>query len=146
MTRGQALLMTIASAFSSHSSAARRPISRRCTAMGWGWLFARPSFRPTEAVFRYLTESAAGRVSVCFYRHRCDRDIWRPSTMRRIKAMTQQNILVVDDEAPMRRLLASNLRASGYAVRAAADGLEALKLLDEHPFDLLLLDINMPGP
>jgi two-component system KDP operon response regulator KdpE len=60
--------------------------------------------------------------------------------------MTQQNILVVDDEAPMRKLLSSNLKASGYAVRLAVDGTEALKLIEEHPFDLLLLDINMPGP
>lgn len=60
--------------------------------------------------------------------------------------MTQQSILVVDDEAPMRKLLSSNLKANGYAVRAAADGTEALKMLEEHPFDLLLLDINMPGP
>lgn len=60
--------------------------------------------------------------------------------------MTQRKILVVDDEEPMRRLLSSNLRASGYAVRSAADGSEALKLLEEHLFDLLLLDINMPGP
>jgi len=60
--------------------------------------------------------------------------------------MTQQSILVVDDEAPMRKLLASNLKASGYTVRAAADGLEALQLIEEHPFDLLLLDVNMPGP
>ena len=60
--------------------------------------------------------------------------------------MTQQNILVVDDEAPMRKLLSNNLKASGYAVRLAADGSEALKLIEEHPFDLLLLDINMPGP
>jgi len=60
--------------------------------------------------------------------------------------MTQQSILVVDDEAPMRKLLSSNLKASGYAVRAAADGSEALKLIEEHPFDLLLLDVNMPGP
>ena len=60
--------------------------------------------------------------------------------------MTQQNILIVDDEPPMRKLLSNNLKASGYAVRVAADGSEALKLIDEHPFDLLLLDINMPGP
>jgi two-component system KDP operon response regulator KdpE len=60
--------------------------------------------------------------------------------------MTQQNILVVDDEAPMRKLLSSNLKASGYAVRSAADGTEALKLIEEHRFDLLLLDINMQGP
>src|SRR6266581_2530705 len=60
--------------------------------------------------------------------------------------MTQRSLLVVDDEAPMRKLLSSNLKASGYAVRAAADGTEALKLIEEHPFDLLLLDINMAGP
>jgi len=60
--------------------------------------------------------------------------------------MTQQHILVVDDEPPMRKLLSINLKASGYAVRLAADGAEALKLIEEHPFDLLLLDINMAGP
>ncbi len=60
--------------------------------------------------------------------------------------MTQQSILVVDDEAPMRKLLSSNLKASGYTVRSAADGAEALKLIEEHRFDLLLLDLNMPGP
>jgi two-component system, OmpR family, KDP operon response regulator KdpE len=60
--------------------------------------------------------------------------------------VTQQCILVVDDEAPMRKLLSSNLQASGYAVRNAADGTEAMTLIEEHTFDLLLLDINMPGP
>ena len=60
--------------------------------------------------------------------------------------MTQHNILVVDDEAPMRKLLSTNLKASGYTVLAAEDGTEALKLIEEHPFDLLLLDVNMPGP
>jgi two-component system KDP operon response regulator KdpE len=60
--------------------------------------------------------------------------------------MTNQNILVVDDEAPMRKLLSSNLEASGYAVLTAVDGTEALKLIDEHPFDLLLIDSNLPGP
>jgi two-component system KDP operon response regulator KdpE len=60
--------------------------------------------------------------------------------------MTVQNILVVDDEAPMRKLLTSNLKASGYGVRAAADGVEALQLIEEHQFDLLLLDVNIPGP
>ena len=60
--------------------------------------------------------------------------------------MTLQNILVVDDEAPMRKLLTSNLKASGYGVRSAGDGLEALQLLEEHQFDLLVLDVNIPGP
>jgi two-component system, OmpR family, KDP operon response regulator KdpE len=60
--------------------------------------------------------------------------------------MTQQRILIADDEEPMRRLIMSNLKASGYRVQTAADGNEALQLIDEHQFDLLLLDVNMPGP
>jgi two-component system KDP operon response regulator KdpE len=60
--------------------------------------------------------------------------------------MRQQNILVVDDEAPMRKLLSNNLKARGYSVQSAADGSEALKLIDERTFDLLLIDVKMPGP
>ena len=62
------------------------------------------------------------------------------------RQLTPQRILGVDDEAPMRKFLSSNLNASGYAVLSAADGVEALKLFDEHRIDLLLLDINMAGP
>jgi two-component system KDP operon response regulator KdpE len=60
--------------------------------------------------------------------------------------MTQQAILVVDDEAPMRKFVSHNLEAGGYNVLTAADGTEALKLLVEHPLDLLLLDIGLAGP
>src|SRR5258706_14741978 len=63
-----------------------------------------------------------------------------------MELMSQQNILVVDDEAPMRKLLSNNLKASGYAVRVALDGTEALKLIEQYPFDLLLLDVTIPGP
>jgi two-component system, OmpR family, KDP operon response regulator KdpE len=55
-------------------------------------------------------------------------------------------ILVVDDEAPMRKYLSANLKARGYEVLTAEDGTEALKLLAEDTFDLLILDIMMPGP
>src|SRR5262249_51383620 len=60
--------------------------------------------------------------------------------------MAQQAILVVDDEAPMRKFVSHNLRAGGYNVLTAADGSEALKVASEHPLDLLLLDIGLPGP
>src|SRR5438270_1956034 len=60
--------------------------------------------------------------------------------------MAQQAILVVDDEAPMRKFVSHNLKAGGYDVLTAADGNEALKLLVENPLDLLLLDIGMAGP
>jgi two-component system KDP operon response regulator KdpE len=55
-------------------------------------------------------------------------------------------ILVVDDEAPMRKYLSANLKARGYGVTTAEDGTEALQLLAERSFDLLILDIMMPGP
>ncbi len=54
------------------------------------------------------------------------------------RQLTPQRILVVDDEAPMRKFLSSNLN-----VLSAADGVDALKLFEEHRFDLLLLDINI---
>ena len=60
--------------------------------------------------------------------------------------MGQQQILVVDDEPPMRKFVLHNLRAGGYNVMTAADGSEALKLASEHSLDLLLLDIGLPGP
>jgi CheY-like chemotaxis protein len=58
----------------------------------------------------------------------------------------RQTILVVDDEAPTRKYVSANLRARGYEVLLAADGGEALKAIAEHPLDLLLLDIGLPGP
>jgi len=59
--------------------------------------------------------------------------------------MTQQAILVVDDEAPMRKFVSHSLKAGGYDVLTAADGAEALKLLVEHKLDLMLLDIGLAG-
>jgi two-component system KDP operon response regulator KdpE len=55
-------------------------------------------------------------------------------------------ILVADDEASMRKYISSNLKVRGYDVMVAADGVEALKVAGEHPLDLVLLDIGMPGP
>lgn len=60
--------------------------------------------------------------------------------------MSTQKVLVVDDEAPMRKYISTNLKARGYDVLTAEDGTEALKLIDENTIDLLILDIMMPGP
>lgn len=54
-------------------------------------------------------------------------------------------ILAVDDEEPFRRLLDKELTRKGFTVKTAADGEEALRLLKEHVFDIILLDIVMPG-
>lgn len=56
----------------------------------------------------------------------------------------QASILLVEDEAAQREILAYNLAAEGYEVRAAADGEEALLLVAEQVPDLILLDWMLP--
>jgi CheY-like chemotaxis protein len=63
--------------------------------------------------------------------------------------MTRTNdgpaILVVDDDPDTCRNLSDILGDVGYQVRTANDGPSALKLIEEHPFDVALLDLKMPG-
>ena len=54
-------------------------------------------------------------------------------------------ILVADDDRNTRRLMEAVLKEHGYHPILACDGLEALKLLDTHHVDLVILDIMMPG-
>lgn len=54
-------------------------------------------------------------------------------------------ILIVDDEEAARKSLMDILRLEGYQVAMAADGPRGLELLANEPFDLLLLDLKMPG-
>jgi len=54
-------------------------------------------------------------------------------------------ILVVDDEEPLRRLLKKELSRKGFFVETATDGESALSFLKEATFDVILLDIVMPG-
>jgi DNA-binding response OmpR family regulator len=55
------------------------------------------------------------------------------------------SILIVDDEPKNIQLLGSLLREKGYRVEFALDGAKALTWLEDKPFDLVLLDIMMPG-
>lgn len=55
------------------------------------------------------------------------------------------SILVVDDDEFSRDLMCRRLRRAGYDAAAAADGADALRLIDQHKFDLVLLDVVMPG-
>lgn len=54
-------------------------------------------------------------------------------------------ILIVDDEKPICDLIEMNLSTGGYLCSACQDGVSALKRIDEESFDLLLLDIMLPG-
>lgn len=55
------------------------------------------------------------------------------------------NILVVDDEERIRRLLRMYLEKEGYAIDEAENGEQALSLALEKDFDLILLDVMLPG-
>ena len=59
--------------------------------------------------------------------------------------MSAGRILVVDDDPQIRRALRVSLSARGYEVEDARGGEEALNRLREEFFDLVLLDMNMPG-
>ncbi|MEM7159195.1 MAG: sigma-54 dependent transcriptional regulator [Myxococcota bacterium] len=54
-------------------------------------------------------------------------------------------ILVVDDEPSMREFLAICLRRAGHSVDAAPGGEQALAYLEQHPVDLVITDLTMPG-
>jgi class 3 adenylate cyclase/CheY-like chemotaxis protein len=68
-------------------------------------------------------------------------DVEIPST----EPVEPAHLLVVDDNAENREMLSRRLRTQGFAVAAAENGPEALRVLEETPFDLVLLDVVMPG-
>ena len=53
-------------------------------------------------------------------------------------------VLVVDDEPNLRRVLSAQLQRDGYEVHAAGDGAQALQILEEHHIDLVITDLRMP--
>lgn len=57
----------------------------------------------------------------------------------------QQHILVVDDEDRIRRLLKMYLERENYVISEAADGEQALEMALETDYDLILLDLMLPG-
>jgi len=59
--------------------------------------------------------------------------------------MSKAKILIVDDEPQLRRVMSTTLVANGYIVEQARTGEEALNKLREQKYDLVLLDLNMPG-
>ena len=54
------------------------------------------------------------------------------------------NVLIVDDEEVVRLSHLRSLAGANYRTEAARNGLEAIELLRQHPFDLVFLDLRMP--
>jgi len=59
--------------------------------------------------------------------------------------MPGKRILLVDDNAQTRSINAARLKAAGFEVTEAGDGVECIKLLKTQPADLLVLDLMMPS-
>ena len=58
--------------------------------------------------------------------------------------MSNIQILVVDDESRMRKLVKDFLQREGYSVLEAGDGMEAMDIFYEQKIDLVILDVMMP--
>ena len=54
-------------------------------------------------------------------------------------------ILIVDDEKPICDLIDLNLSGAGYWCTSVQDGAEALSMIEEEKYDLILLDVMLPG-
>ena len=66
------------------------------------------------------------------------------ATVARARVERAERILVVEDEDPIRDLVATALRFTGFPVRTAASGREAIAEVRNEKFDLLVLDVNLP--
>jgi len=62
-----------------------------------------------------------------------------------LNSEAKKNILVVDDEAQITRVLKTSLSSQGYGIRTAADGEEALQVIQEWSPDLIITDLRMPN-
>ena len=62
-----------------------------------------------------------------------------------LEVISMINILVVEDEKPIANLIKMSLTKAGYSCTCIYDGLAAADILEETPFDLVLLDIMLPG-
>ena len=58
--------------------------------------------------------------------------------------MSMEEILVVDDEAPIRMALKAAFRKEGIDIAEAADGVQALEMLKREKYQLIILDVMMP--
>lgn len=55
------------------------------------------------------------------------------------------SVLIVDDEPSLRKVIRTSLVSCGFAVEEVSSGNEAVEVVRQKPFDVVLLDINMPG-
>lgn len=67
------------------------------------------------------------------------------STSKRVADVDRKRILVIDDDLPLRGMLAAALRQAGFQVLLAGDGAEGHRALTIHRPDVIVLDLAMPN-
>ncbi len=68
-----------------------------------------------------------------------------PPAVRAVPAGPSRQILVVDPDGPSRDVVAGALRAAGHTVDTAPDGVMAAQRLSQHPYDLVVSELRVPG-
>jgi CheY-like chemotaxis protein len=69
-----------------------------------------------------------------------------PTAARKLEQTGRATVLIVEDEASLRRLLSLSLERRGYTVMTAVDGAEAIEIFRQHPgeIDVVVSDVVMP--
>ena len=88
-----------------------------------------------------MHKAAASAVRGC----ECVRNHLQKGGYDRHKVSKRQTILIVEDDADLRRVWRLALQLEGYDVEEAGDGIAALRHLDNHPPDLVVLDLGLPA-
>ncbi len=100
------------------------------------------------AICRQITEALGGRVSVESQVGSGSRfRIWLPFAAAPAEAAEAKGlrILAVEDDAVCRELVETILKSAGYLVDSAPDGRSAVDAVSERDYDLVLMDVQMPG-
>jgi CheY-like chemotaxis protein len=117
----------------------KTPLATILTAAG-GIREAGP-LRPEQLELAHAVESEVSRLEQLTTRllrlARLDRE--------EVKPQMELIVLVVDDEPVLRKVLQTSLTARGFSVEEAGSGEQAIDIMTQRGFDLVLLDINMPG-
>ena len=110
----------------------------------WFWRAKGTFVGTTEA--RALRDPRTGAV-VRRVKHYIDDYAGEPFTWTPALVIVERvaDLLLVDDDPPIRRMLERTLTAEGYSVEAAADGGAALAAIERNVPDAIVLDVSMPG-
>jgi sigma-B regulation protein RsbU (phosphoserine phosphatase) len=122
------------------------PDLRKIGEAGRTWLGLMEEYliRPVAESLAGMTEKAARDEPVALLQPGIDFSAPAPLSADTSR-LVGGHLLIADDDAANREMLSRRLQRQGYAVTAASSGLDALRLMRAQRFDLLLLDMIMPG-